>query len=57
MRMLSDARQRGLMPTAALDELIRIGCDHPTAPRSHVILGSRDRAVSLAALKEIAARL
>jgi hypothetical protein len=54
MMMLRDAKARGLKPSAALDELVRIGNDHPAEPRSHVVAGSRQQAASLAALKEIA---
>ena len=54
MMMLRDAKARGLAPSAALDELVRIGVDHPEKPRSHVVPGPRQHAASLAALREIA---
>lgn len=54
MMMLRDCKARGLKPSAALDELERIGNDHPEKPFSHVVPGSRQHAPSLAALKEIA---
>lgn len=54
MMMLRDCKARGLAPSAALDELVGKGVDHPEKPRSHVAPGPRQQAPSLAALKEIA---
>lgn len=49
MRMLSDAKRRGLQPTAALDEML--GAIHP---HSHVVPGSRQTSASLDVLKQLA---
>jgi hypothetical protein len=49
MRMLQDAKQRGLKPSAALEEMLRA-----TPPNSHVVPGSRNLSASLDALKVIA---
>jgi hypothetical protein len=57
MMMLRDCKARGLPPSAALEELVRVGVDHPEKPRSHVAAGPRQQAASLAALKEIAGAL
>ena len=50
IRMLQDAKRRGLKPSEALDEMIRAGSD----ARGHVVPGSRQAAASLAALKRLA---
>ena len=49
MRMLLDAKRRGLKPSAALDEMLRA-----TVPNSHVVPDSRRISASLDALKELA---
>jgi len=49
MRMLGDAKKRGLLPSAALDELLRA-----THPASRIVAGSRTTSASLAALKTLA---
>jgi hypothetical protein len=54
MHKLRALKARGVAPSAALDELTRDGTDAPDDPRSHVVPGSRQRAASLAALKQIA---
>jgi hypothetical protein len=54
MMKLRDAKARGLKPSAAFDELVGIGIDHPEKPRSHVAPRPRQHAASLAALKQLA---
>ncbi|MEO3860689.1 hypothetical protein [Acrocarpospora sp. B8E8] len=54
MIKLRDCKARGLRPSAALDELVRDEIDAPANPCSHVVPGSRQHAVGLAALKQIA---
>ena len=49
IRMLHDARKRGLKPSAALDEMLRAA-----HPNSHVVPGSRKTAASLDVLKKLA---
>ena len=56
VRMLLDAKKRGLKPSAALDELIRAGTDYATAPRTHAVANSRASAASLTALQAYAAQ-
>ena len=51
VRMLHDAKARGIPPTAALDEMIRAGVDSTDNPRSHVASAERQRAASLAELE------
>jgi len=57
MMRLRDCKARGLSPSLALDELVRAGTDSPTDPRSDVVPGPRQRAASIAALKERAGDL
>ena len=54
MVLLRDCKARGFKPSAAFEELVRIGDDHPENPVSHVVQGPRKYAPSLAALREIA---
>src|SRR5438105_3677661 len=54
MRKLQNAKDRGLKPSQALDELICAGTDYPARPLSHIVPGSRTTASGLAALKELA---
>jgi hypothetical protein len=54
MVKLRALKARGVKPSAALDELVQGGVDVPATPRSHIVPGSRQRAASLAALKQIA---
>ena len=49
IRMLHDAKKRGLKPSAALDEMLRA-----VVPHSQAVPGSRTISVSLAALKKLA---
>lgn len=49
MRMLQNAKQRGLKPSAALDEMLRA-----TLRNSHIVPGSRTTSASLDALKALA---
>ncbi len=49
IRMLRDAKKRGLKPSTALDEMLRTAI-----PNSHVVPGSRTTSVSLDALKKLA---
>ena len=52
VRMLHDAKARGLAPTAALDELVARGTDHEANPRSRVAHARRS-AAGIAALAEL----
>ena len=54
MMKLRACKARGLLPSAALDELLRDDTGAAVDPRSHVVPGSRRRAPSLAALREAA---
>jgi hypothetical protein len=54
IRLLRDAKKRGLKPSAALDELIQRGTDYTDRPRTHIVSTSRQGAPSLAALREVA---
>jgi hypothetical protein len=49
MRMLRDAKKRGLKPSAAFDEMLRA-----THPNSHIVRDSRRTSASLDALKQLA---
>ncbi|MFC0629405.1 GNAT family N-acetyltransferase [Kribbella deserti] len=54
MMKLRECKERGLRPSAALDELVRDVDDAAANPRSHVVLGPRQYAADLAVLRQMA---